>query len=288
MPRWPLLLPPPAVSTSTSPSRSRGSSSSIIVDSLSCRPSPSSCRRCRAVPRCCAAPSITLYLPSRRSSPPIAAALTPSLAVEEPSRRPSPSRSRCAIAVEEPSGAVGCVDRRLRPLVTLLPGLSSGWLSRCLSSLRRLPSAGASHCGIAFRASLPSSWLSRLLASHAATSHLPAPPPLITPSPLVTPLSGLSSSWLRRRLSSRRHQKTVHERQEKVERNAMIIQAAKGGDVTKLTRANLTVLLTWYQHANVAKMKKNEKPAAWVVIVSSGRARALVVVIHVIKAYSWY
>jgi hypothetical protein len=47
--------------------------------------------------------------------------------------------------------------------------------------------------------------LSRLLASHTATSHLPAPPPLIAPSPpLVTPISGLSSGWLRRRLSSRR------------------------------------------------------------------------------------
>ena len=64
----------------------------------------------------------------------------------------------------------------------------------------------------------------------------------------------------------------MHERQEKVERNAMIIQAAKGGDVTKLTGANLTVLLTWYQHANVAKMKKDEKLAVWVVIVSSRRA----------------
>jgi hypothetical protein len=67
-------------------------------------------------------------------------------------------------------------------------------------------------------------------------------------------------------------EKTVRERQEKVERNAMIIQAAKGGDVTKLTGANLTVLFTWYQHANVAKMKKDEKLAVWVVIVSSGRA----------------
>ena len=56
----------------------------------------------------------------------------------------------------------------------------------------------------------------------------------------------------------------------------------------KLTGANLTVLLTWYQHANVAKMKKDKKSATWVVIVSSGRARALVVVFHVINAYSWY
>jgi len=85
------------------------------------------------------------------------------------------------------------------------------------------------------------------------------------------PLSGLLSSWLRRRLSSRRHQKTVCERQEKVEMNVMIIQAAKGGGVTKLTGAKLTVLLTWNQNANVDKMKKEEKPAVWVVIVSSGR-----------------
>jgi len=66
-------------------------------------------------------------------------------------------------------------------------------------------------------------------------------------------------------------EKTVRMRQEKVATNAMIIQAAKGGDVTKLTGADLTTLLTWYQQANVAKMKKEEKVAAWVDIVSSGR-----------------
>ena len=33
----------------------------------------------------------------------------------------------------------------------------------------------------------------------------------------------------------------------------------------------MTVLLTWYQHATVSKMKKEEKLAAWVDIVSSGR-----------------
>jgi hypothetical protein len=54
--------------------------------------------------------------------------------------------------------------------------------------------------------------------------------------------------------------------------NTMIIQEAKGGDVMKLTMADLTILLTWYQHANVAKMKKDEKLAVWVAIVSSGRA----------------
>ena len=54
--------------------------------------------------------------------------------------------------------------------------------------------------------------------------------------------------------------------------NVMIIQAAQGGGVTNFTGANLTVLLPWYQHANVDKMKKDKKPAAWVVIVSSWRA----------------
>jgi len=66
-------------------------------------------------------------------------------------------------------------------------------------------------------------------------------------------------------------EKTARMRQEKFATNAMNIQAAKGGDVTKLTGADLTVLLTWYQHANVSKMKKEEKLAAWVDIVSSGR-----------------
>jgi hypothetical protein len=67
-------------------------------------------------------------------------------------------------------------------------------------------------------------------------------------------------------------EKTVRERQEKNEMNAKIIQAAKGGDVTKLTLADLGILLTWYQHANIAKMNKPERLAVWEAIVSSGRA----------------
>jgi hypothetical protein len=112
MKRWPLLLPPPAVSTS--PSRSRRSSSSIIVKSPSPCSSPLSCRR--AVNRRSAAPSITVHSPSHRPSPPIAVVLSVhrrraravpcrrgavprrrSLALEEPSRRPSLLRSRRAI-----------------------------------------------------------------------------------------------------------------------------------------------------------------------------------------------
>ncbi len=54
--------------------------------------------------------------------------------------------------------------------------------------------------------------------------------------------------------------------------NVKIIQADQGGDVMKLTLADLGVLLTWYHSANIAKMKKPERLAAWVAIVSSGRA----------------
>ena len=85
------------------PQHSRSSSSSIVikVESPLCRPSPRSCRHGRAVPRRRAAPSITLYSPSRRPLPPIAFVLSVhrrrARAVEEPSRRPSPSRSRCAV-----------------------------------------------------------------------------------------------------------------------------------------------------------------------------------------------
>ena len=175
MPRWPLLLPPPAVSTSTSPSRSRGSSSHhcavprrrvavAVAPSLAVVPRPPSPSiRHRAVHRC----------PSPLCSRSTAAALAPSLAVEEPLHRPLPSRSRCS----------------RRPLL-------SPSRSRCAVHCRR----GAVAPYLAIKEQL-SGWLSRLLASHAATSHLPAPPPLtlIAPSsPLVTPLLllSLSSSWL--------------------------------------------------------------------------------------------
>ena len=108
MKRWPLLLPPPAVSTS--PSHSRRSLLSIILKSPLCRSLPSSCCR-RAVHCCITAPSITVHSPSCCPLPPIAVvllvhhrrartvprcrgAIAPSIAIKEPSRRTSPSRSR--------------------------------------------------------------------------------------------------------------------------------------------------------------------------------------------------
>ena len=196
MTRWPLLLPPPAVSTS--PSRSRRSSSSIIVKSPSCHSLLSSCRR--AVHRRSAAPSITVNSPSpcpsplcsrsitaalalslaveepsravprRHSVPHHRGAVAPSLAVEEPSRRPLPPRSHRAISCHQ--GAVGLVDLRLRPLVSPLQAF------RPAGCRVASPHAAASHllapfiAAIAFRASRPSGWLSRLLTSHAAISHL--------------------------------------------------------------------------------------------------------------------
>ena len=169
MPCWPLLLPPPAVSISTSPSRLRGSSSSIVieVESPSCRPSPSSCRRGRTIPCRRAVPSITLYSPSRRSSPPIAVvlsvhrrraravprrrgAIAPSLAVKEPLCRPLPYHAPpwpliwmvVALPLLTPPPSI-C---RCLSLWHRLLSLSSIWLvvtSRHFSR-RHLPSAGAS------------------------------------------------------------------------------------------------------------------------------------------------
>jgi len=135
MTRWPLLLPPPAVSTS--PSRVRRSSSSIIVKSPLRHASSLSCRR--PVHRHSAAPSITLHSPSHCPSPPIAVVLSvhrrraravpcrrgspsrsrravphrqgavaPSLAAKESSRRPLPLKSRRAVPHHQ--GAVGRVD----------------------------------------------------------------------------------------------------------------------------------------------------------------------------------
>ena len=101
-------------------------------------------------------------------------AVGPSLAIEEPLCHPlpSPSRSHCAIppcrqgaivpsiAIKEPlCHTLPSRSRRPCRLMTRatrhapLPSLSSQWLSRYLSSRHHLPSAGTSHCGIAFCAS---------------------------------------------------------------------------------------------------------------------------------------
>jgi hypothetical protein len=106
MPRWPIALTAGRVDIAIALAPSL---SSIVVESPSCRPSPSSCRR--AVHRHCTTPSITVNSPSRRPSPPIRCAL----GVSPPhSRCPLPSRSRHAVhccrgavapslVVEEPS-----------------------------------------------------------------------------------------------------------------------------------------------------------------------------------------
>ncbi len=148
------------------------------------------------------APSLTAEEPSRHPSPPRSRRAIPrrrgaimlSMAIKELSRRPLPLRSSCAIycrrgavtpslAVTEPSAVLtGCPHsgesrHQHSSLATPLPGLLYGWLSHCLSSRCRLPSAGASHCNIPFHASRPTSWLSHILDSHAATSHLLVPLP---------------------------------------------------------------------------------------------------------------
>ncbi len=80
------------------------------------------------------------------------------------------------------------------PLVPLLLGLLSGWLLHYLSSRCRLLPAGASashHHANASHASSLASW--HIASPPTATSYLLAPPPLITLSALVMPLSGILS-----------------------------------------------------------------------------------------------
>jgi len=140
------LLPPPAVSTSALPSRSHGFLSSIVVKLPSWRPSPSSSRHGRAIPRRRVAPSITLNLSSRRPSPPIAVvlsvhcrracaiprrqgAIAPSIAAHRRCalgplppclHHPLPTRSHCAVHCRQGpvalSIAVAVEDPSCRPL----------------------------------------------------------------------------------------------------------------------------------------------------------------------------
>ncbi len=115
------MLPPPAVLTSTSPSRSRHSSSSIVVESPSCRPSPSSCRRGRTIPHRCTLPHLLFAI-----APSIAAHRRCALGPSPPrSRRPLPSRSHrtvsCRPGAVAPSIAIEEQSRRTSPLRSRLP-----------------------------------------------------------------------------------------------------------------------------------------------------------------------
>ena len=53
--------------------------------------------------------------------------------------------------------------------------------------------------------------------------------------------------------------------------NGRLILDAKGSDPAKLTAADLTVLLTWYQHKKVAGMNKAAKVQVWKDIVDNHR-----------------
>ena len=67
-------------------------------------------------------------------------------------------------------------------------------------------------------------------------------------------------------------EKTLHQRQERTESNALAILEAAGGDATKIKGLDLTILRSWHQHPKVAGMKKEEKLSAWVAIVNRGKA----------------
>ena len=221
MTRWPLLLPPPAVSTS--PSRSRRSSSSIIVKSPSPCSSPLSCRR--AVNRRSAAPSITVHSPSHRPSPPIAVvlsvhrrraravprrrgAITPSLPFEEPLRH----CRRGAIGCRRPCRPTTPATRHAppRPLVRMVVALPL--LTPPPSICRRLSLRHRLSCLSSIRLVVTSHSVSRrhlssagASASHRAVAstchaHLGPLVRLVKASPLLTPpppICGIieSSQW---------------------------------------------------------------------------------------------
>jgi hypothetical protein len=220
MPCWPLLLPPPAVSTSTSLARflvvhrRRVTIAPFLAVKLpllsrSRRPSPS--RRALHHPQFAIAPSIAAHRRcaldpspprsrrpspsrSRRAVPRRRGAIAPSIAVaiEEPSRRPSPSRSRRAVPRHRGAVALSIAVAAEEPSRCPSPSRS-----RCTVHCRRgavapylaikEPSAVSTddsdfgHSSRPSQASRPDGC--RVASPHAATFHLPAP--LIAASPFV-------------------------------------------------------------------------------------------------------
>jgi hypothetical protein len=57
-------------------------------------------------------------------------------------------------------------------------------------------------------------------------------------------------------------EKTLRQRQERTESNALAILEAAGGDTTKIKATDFTILLSWHQHPEVAGMKNEEKLSA--------------------------
>ena len=61
-------------------------------------------------------------------------------------------------------------------------------------------------------------------------------------------------------------------RREKNESITLDILERKGNNPTKLTATDLTALLTWHQHPQVAGMKKDAKFVTWMEIKRRGKA----------------
>ncbi len=53
--------------------------------------------------------------------------------------------------------------------------------------------------------------------------------------------------------------------------NLLAILGRRGGDMTKLTASDLNTLLSWHRHPKLVCMKKEEKLAAWLSIISNGK-----------------
>ena len=107
-----------------------------------------------------------------------------------------------------------CRDQLVFQQLYFLPLVPLEWLvvampmlTHASSHLPAPPPLTVSSPLIAPLSGISSGWLLRLCTPHTDASHLPAPPPLIiiVPTPLVTPLLGLLSGWLSCHLSSSRH-----------------------------------------------------------------------------------
>ncbi len=70
-------------------------------------------------------------------------------------------------------------------------------------------------------------------------------------------------------------EKTLRQRQERTESNALATLDLAGGNTMKIKTTTLIILLSWHQHPKLAGMKKEEKLIVCLAIVDCGTAPPL-------------
>ena len=230
MPRWPLLLLPPAVSTSTSLAwflvvhrRRFTIAPSLAVELPSWSRRPLSSRRALHHPQFTIAPSIAAHrhcalspsplrlrhpspTRSRRAVPRHQGAVVPSIAVavKEPSHHPSPSRSRCAIPRRRGAITSSISVAVKEPLHRPSPSRSHCTVHCCrgvvvpfltIKEPLAVSTDDSGHSSRPSQASCPDGC--HVASPHAAAFHLPAPLIVALPFlPLVHPAGCHVSSLL--------------------------------------------------------------------------------------------